>query len=204
MADNFTNGGVTFRSDDVGGGIQVQIVKNDAGGDGASIPLIADATIAGLPTEVRKRRVTIQVTPTVTSGSGYLVGDAVGGLMTFPNAARVSALTGAVRSVGIVDKGQQRPGLDLVLFSASVASVTDNSPFDPTDLELATFVHLIHLPSLGGWGNFNDNAAASVACCVPYECAATSLFGVLVLREIPAPTFTSTSDVIVTLRSELD
>lgn len=204
MADNFTSGGSTFRADDVGAAVLAQVVKLDVGADGVELWASGESALAALPVTPRFKRSRLAVTPTVSTTPAYSRGDAVGSVMTFTSAARASGGSGMVRGVALVDKSSEQPGLDLVLFTTTVASVTDNNVFDPTDAELATFVGLVRLPGVGGWARFNDNSATSVACEIPYLCAATSLFGVLVARDAPFPTFAAATDLVVTLTVDLD
>lgn len=205
MADNFTSGSSTFRADDVGSGVLVQVTKLDLGGDGAQIPAIAnDTLLAALPVTPRYKRLRISATPTISNASIYAAKDAVGGIMTFASAARASGGTGVLRGVTVIDKGQQiTHALDLLLFDQTVAgTVTDNAAFDPDDATLANLVYAGSIVATTGWKDFNDNAVAQVSCEVPYVCAATSLFGVLVARG--TPTYTSTTDLTVVLSCDLD
>lgn len=206
MADNFayTDGsGKTFRSDDVAG-IHYQVVKLDGGGDGATIPIIApDATLAAIPVVPRVKRSRLAVTPTVSSGAVYAAKDNVGGIMTFTSAARASGGSGVVRQVTIADKGQQMAALDLVLFSATVAgTATDNATFAPSDADLANLLAVVQIGGMADYQDYSTNSAFSRSVELPYVCAATSLFGVLVARG--TPTYTSTTDIVVTLTCDLD
>lgn len=140
----------------------------------------------------------IQVTPTVSTSPAYSVKDAVGGLLTFANAASSSGGSLRIESVVIVDKASQKADLDLSFFAASITGPTDNAAFDPTDTELLD--HVGTVPILGGdYAEFNDNSAATVTA-FPLTCtvAATSLYGVLVARG--TPTYVSTSDLVVTIQ----
>ena len=197
MADNVpitAGSGTSIATDDVGGA-HYQWVKI-ADGTADSSTGVAASSSTGLRVDPRTATTLIAQTPTVSNGSIYAAKDAVGGVMTFANAARVSGEGGLLESVTIVDKGQQLATLDLVLFSATV-SATDNAAFDPNDSDLANCVGVIPI-SGGDWADFNDNSVATRAGIgLAYVCAATSLFGVLVARS--TPTYTSTSDIIVTI-----
>lgn len=206
MSDNFgitTGVSATVRADDVGG-ILYQIVKLDGGGDGATIPITApDATLAGIPVVTRVKRSRLSVTPVISAAAVYAAKDAVGGIMTFSSAARASGGSGVIRQVAVIDKDQELAGLDLLLFDQTVAgTVTDNSAFDPDDATLANLIGAVSITATTGYKDFNDNAVATVACEIPYVCAATSLFGVLVSRG--TPTYTGVSDIVVILSCDLD
>lgn len=146
--------------------------------------------------------VTVSQTPTVSTTPAYTIGDAIGGLLTFANAARLSGGTGTVMSVVVVDQDQELKDMDLVLFNATIAAPTDNSPFDPTNAELLTCVG--HIPILASdYTNFSDNSIATKQSVgLVYTLAGTSLFGALVARG--APQFTATSDITVTLVLAVD
>ena len=199
MADNVAitaGSGTTVATDDVSG-VHYQRVKLDGGGDGAAAA-IPGTTTKGLYVDPRGSTVLIPATPTISAASIYAAKDAIGGIMTFANAARVSAGGGVIESVTLVDKDQELSPIDLVLFSATVAgTATDNSPFDPTDADLANFIGTV--PFLAGdYADFTDNSAATRSGIgLAYTCAATSLFGVLVARA--TPTYTATSDITVIL-----
>ena len=206
MADNFgfTEGsGKTIRSDDVSG-IQYQVVKLDLGGDGVSIAATAnDSTLAGLPVTPRYKRSRLSVTPTISAAAIYASGDAVGGIMTFSNAARATGGSGVIRGVTVIDKDSELAALELVLFDQTIAgTVTDNSAFDPTDADLANVIGWVKIVATTGYLAFADNSAAFVQAEIPYVCNGTSLFGALVTRG--TPTYTATTDLTVILTVELD
>lgn len=72
MADNvpITSGaGTIIGTEDVGGGVQLQRVKLDLGGHGASIPLVGDATY-GVPVNVTKVQGTVLVDSELPAASG--------------------------------------------------------------------------------------------------------------------------------------
>lgn len=205
MADNFgitTGSDATISADDVGG-VLFQNVKLDIGAGGATTPVVAGGTSSdAIPVVPRYKRSRLSVTPTIST-SIYAAKDAVGGIMTFANAARSSAGSGVIRAVTVIDKGQQMAALDLVLFDQTIAgTVTDNNPFDPDDATLANTIGWVAIAATTGYKDFNDNSVAFAQCEIPYVCAATSLFGALVARG--TPTFTSTSDLVVVLTVDLD
>lgn len=145
---------------------------------------------------VGSKQTRISVTPTVSTSPAYTAKDAVGGIMTFANAVGVSGGTGILQAVTVVDLSQQMPALDLVLFDQTIAgTVTDNSPFDPTDGDLANVIAVI---PIAFWYDFNDNSVAyRGGLAYAFKANATSIFGALVARG--TPTFVGTSDIIVIL-----
>lgn len=150
--------------------------------------------------DVRPNVARISQTPTISTSPAYAAKDAVGGLLTFANAARVSGGACKVTACQIVDKGQLMAALDLLLFDRSITAPTDNSIFNPSDTEAGYCV--------GGFSIFGsdyaDVSTNSVAhpAISPLEIVlnGTDLFGVLVARA--TPTYTSTTDIVVTLTIE--
>lgn len=205
MADDLTTqtatlatipGSSIIATDEAAGGRHVQLVKLADPTNGSATPL---GTATGIPVVVRTDLLRVQVTPTIST-SIYAAKDAIGGLMTFANAASSSGGSGVIRSVTIEDNDQERADIDVVFFRATVAgTVTDNAPFDPTDGDLANFVGFVPFGS-GFYSDFNDNCAAFVATDLPYSLSGTDLFGVLVARS--TPTYTATTDIVVTVHVE--
>lgn len=200
MADNAeinTGSGTVVATDEGVGGEHYQKMKL-VDGTADSTAVIPGSATKGLYVDPRGSTTLISVTPTISAASAYQAKDAIGGIMTFANAARVSGQGGIIESVTLVDKDQELAPIDLVLFSATIAgTVTDNAAFDPTDADFANIIGTIPILS-GDYADFNDNAVATRGGIgLVYKCAATSLFGALVART--APTYTGTSDIIVTL-----
>lgn len=180
MADNvaITAGSGTAIATDEVSSVHYQRVKLDAGGDGASLPVVSAAAPA-VVLPVGNAAVTITQTPTVGTAA-YVAKDAVGGLLTFANAARVSGGSITVDAVTIVDKSQSMGALDLVLFNVTFTAPTDSSAFDPTDAELLTCVGVVPITT---WYDFNDNSVAHRSGLgLTATLAGTSLFGALVAR----------------------
>lgn len=201
MADGVTlpGTGAVVGTDEVtigGTSQQIQRVKLVDGTDGGT-DLLAGSAARGLMVDPRPSVVRITATPTISTSPAYAAKDAVGGLLTFASAARASGGSIRVESVQVVDKGQQMADLDLILFDRSVTAPTDNAVFDPGDTELGYVVDVIPV-GRGHYADMNDNCVAAVnglaSRCV---LNGTSLYGVLVARS--TPTYTSTSDVTVTL-----
>lgn len=136
----------------------------------------------------------ISVTPTIST-SAYAAGDALGGKLTFSNAARSSGYGGVITGVTIIDKDQERAPLELVLFNQDFTNTTDNAAFDPSDADLANAVCVIPIAQ---YYNFNDNSIGySGDLNISFNCNTTDLVGQLIVRS--APTYSATSDIIVIL-----
>jgi len=141
---------------------------------------------------LRQKR--ISVTPTIST-SIYATGDAVGGLMTFSNAARVPGGTITINSAVIIDLDKELAPLEIVLFDRTFTATSDNATFDPTDADLANCIGVI---KVGDYASFNDNAVAvRTGIGLSAKLNGNDLFGQLVVRS--GPTYASTSDIIVIL-----
>jgi len=173
----------------------VQRVKLVDGTDGGT-ELLPGTAARGLSVDPRLKVVRLSATPTIST-TAYAAKDAVGGLMTFSNAVRASGGVGRIEAVQIADKDAELAPLDLVLFDRSITAPTDNATFDPTDTEIGYCVAVVPIGG-GHYADFNVNAVAHVGPIgVEFVANGTDLFGVLVSRG--TPTYTSTSDLTVTL-----
>lgn len=151
-----------------------------------------------VPTGLLQTR--ISVTPTVSTSPAYTAKDAVGGLLTFANAARVSGGTIAIQTVIVIDDSQQMPALDLVLFDRTFTAPTDNAIFAPTDAELETIVGVV---PISNYADFSTNAVATrTGLGLAAKLNGTDLFGALVTRS--TPTFVATTDISVIVECTRD
>lgn len=198
MADNTTlNAGAAgdvVRTNDRAA-VKTPVVMLDLGSDSAESILDGTAAIPAALVPVSGGIVKrLTQTPTVTAGA-YSANDAVGGLLTFSNAARASGGSIVIDAITIVDKSQQDPTLELLLFDQTFTNVADNAAFDPTDADLANVIGIIPFTV---WYDFADNSVTTRAGLgLSCKLAGTDLFGQLVTRT--APTLSATSDIIVIL-----
>jgi hypothetical protein len=163
-------------------------VESSAGLSIVQIP--AGANIIG---RVGSPGIRISQTPTVTAGA-YSANDAVGGLLTFANAARVAGYGGVIKDVLILDDAGQDAALELWLFNATFTAMTDNAAWAPSEADLRKLVGIIATSS-GAYFAAGTPSAARVECYQRYDCTGTSLFGQLVTRG--TPTYVATDDVTV-------
>ena len=149
---------------------------------------------SGLPITGRLDQLNISQTPTVTNGAAYAVQDAVGGLLTFANAARISGSSGILQAVTIMCKTPALlPPLELVLFNQTFTAMADNGTWSPSDADMANCIGSIPLTA---WSDTTLNSIATrFGLWFPFVLTGTSLFGQLVTRA--AVTLTSTTDLIV-------
>lgn len=197
MADNLTlpATGSVVATDDVSS-VHYPRMKIDLGDNGATIPVIDIAAPTALvPTSQKVIRLT--ATPTVSTTPAYTAKDAVGGLLTFASAARSSGGSIVIEALSIVDKSQQMPQLDLVLFDRTFTASTDNAIFNPSDADLANVLGVISVVT-ADWKDFSTNSLATkTGLLFPVLLNGTSLFGQLVTRS--TQTFVATTDIIVIL-----
>lgn len=136
---------------------------------------------------------TISQTPTVTAGA-YSASDAVGGLLTFANAALVSGGGGVIKDLLILDDAGQDAELELWLFNATFTAMVDNAAWAPSEADLRKLVGIVTTAD-GAWFPAGTPSAARVEASQRYDLVGTSLFGQLVTRGIP--TYVATDDVTV-------
>ena len=138
--------------------------------------------------------ITISQTPTVTAAGIYAAGDAVGGLLTFANAARVSGGGGVIKNMIIIDDDKETGALELWLFNQTFSATADNAPFTVSDADLENCIGVISTVN-GDWFAAADNQVADVEASKRYDLTGTSMFGQLVTRG--TQTYTTTTDLTV-------
>jgi len=146
--------------------------------------------------EVGSPGTTISQTPTVTVGA-YTAGDAVGGLLTFANAARVSGGGGVVKGVLIIDDAGQDAELELWLFNQTFTAMADNAPWAPSEADLENCIGVVSTATSDqGWMAAGTPSVCDIEVAKRYDLVGTSLFGQLV-SPTDTPTFAATDDVTV-------
>lgn len=143
--------------------------------------------------------------PTVTTGSAYTAGDVIGGVMTFANAARRSGGGGLIRNYQVIDESGTIGNYDLFIFSDTIGAVTDKATWSAASADLQKIVY--HKPTqssfpAGALKYFSDLGYDWGTVEVPYICAATSLYGLIVAES--GPTFTGTTQLKVRLVLQRD
>ena len=136
------------------------------------------------------------VTPTITAGA-YAAGDAVGGLLTFENVARVEGRGALVKNVLIIDNHGQDAELELWLFKETFTAIDDNAAWAPSVADLKKLVAIISTAS-GTWFAAGTPSVARIPVSQYFELTGTSLFGQLVNRSA-APTYNAVDDITVIL-----
>ena len=147
---------------------------------------------------------TISVTPAISAAGIYAAGDALGGLLTFANAADSDYGSGVIQALVVIDNDQEMDGLELHLFNQAFTPTANNAPFDPTDADLENWIGFLEVAA-GDYADLNDNSAAILRNQnLPFNLVSggTSLFGQLVTRA--TPTYTAVDDIIVKLIIQQD
>ena len=150
--------------------------------------------------EVGKHLAAVANTPTITAAL-YAVDQCVGGVQTIASCARVSAGSGKILSVLLVDKAAQGASFDLLVFDANptASTFTDNA---------GAVLHATDIDKLIGSISLKDytvipsgKSFCKVAVNFPFALASgNSLYFVLIVRaENGFPTYASTSDLVLRL-----
>ncbi len=152
------------------------------------------------PVPIETAGLSITQTPTVTAGA-YSANDAVGGLLTFSDAARKAGYGGVIKDMLILDDAGQDAEMELWLFRETFTAETDNDGWSPSEADLRKLVGII-TTSDGAWFAAGTPSAARVEASQRYDLVGTSLYGQLVTRG--TPTFSATDDVTVIIGLLLD
>ena len=135
-------------------------------------------------------------TPTITVGA-YAANDAVGGLLTFTNAAILAGDGGVIKKMLIIDNHGQDAELELWLFKETFTAIDDNAAWAPSVADLKKLVAIISTAS-GTWFAAGTPSVARIPVSQYFELTGTSLFGQLVNRSA-APTYNAVDDITVIL-----
>ena len=153
-----------------------------------------------IPVELEGAPLDIVQQPTISAAGLYAAGDALGGLLTFANAARVAGGGGTITKVVILDEDQELAPIDVVFFDQTFGATADNAPFDPSDADLANCIGYVDVAATD-YADFVDNSVAAKASGLrmPFDydlvAAGTSLFAQMVVRS--TPTYTAVDDITI-------
>lgn len=167
----------------------------------AGTPSADVVTVQGVasmvPVAVGGNRLAIAATTTI-DGAAYAAKDAIGGNLSFANAARAAGGSGVIEAVIMKDLHQQMAAMDLIIASAALTA-SNNNAFDPSDAEVATILGRIAIAATD-YADFNDNSVMYKGNLnIPYVCggATTTLYGQLVSRG--TPDYAADGDIAVTI-----
>ena len=140
---------------------------------------------------------TLAVTQT-TNASAYEAGDCVGEVIEIVNAVRVSGGTGVLQSIQIIDKGNQKAAMELLIFDSDpgAATIADDTAFVySTDISK----QIARIPiAASDYVTLNSIATASIGGLsrIVKASGSANLYAALVTTG--TPTYISTSDIIIT------
>jgi hypothetical protein len=132
-------------------------------------------------------------TPVITT-TAYTAGDQVGAKFTLTNALRISSGTGAIVSLSLVDLGNQKAALDLIIFDADFTAGTDNAAWAWNTADYNKVLGVISIAAadyvtIGGEAIATKRGLSLLVAAN----GTANLYGVLVTSG--TPTYTSTTDL---------
>jgi len=138
----------------------------------------------------------LPLTPVISAGAIYASGDNVGGLLTFPLAARWAGGGGFITNMLIIDDDKEKGNLELWLFNQTFTQGNDNAVWTPVEAEMENLIGILSTAD----GTWFDSAGQSVNVLkeiLRYDLVSTgtSLFGRLVTRS--TQTYTAVDDLTV-------
>jgi hypothetical protein len=137
----------------------------------------------------------IKDTTVVSSSPAYTAGDAVGGKRTLSNAL-LSAHTGVLQSITVLDRANQKAPLDIFIFDADPtnATITDNAAFVFSTDDLKVIAHVT--VNASDYVTVNSKAMVSYGSLgIALSAAGTTLYAAVVTSG--TPTYAATTDVQV-------
>jgi len=147
--------------------------------------------------------ISIAVAPTITAGA-YSAGDAVGEMMTFPDAVLGAGEKGKIKSVVLVDKNDDvLADLEVWLFDSDPSSVADNAQFDISDANMLKCVGIIKIAAADYSAALDNSVAVVPDPGIQFHCVAKDLFAQIIAPYGGSPpTYSSTSDLSLMLEIE--
>lgn len=176
MADNvaITAGtGTSIGTDDISG-VHYQKMKLYDGTADSTTAVTADSS--GLYVRPRPFSDWVQVTSSglTTASTSYSIGDTLGAILSFTNAAVASGGRGKIVSAVLLDKADVIVDVRLHFFSATVTLASDNAAFAISDADAQLHLGTVQLPTAQDIGNNRVATASGIG--LSYELAATTLF----------------------------
>ncbi len=133
------------------------------------------------------------------STSAYSVGDAIGTLITIPEACQ-DARTAVIMSIVLADESKQDAIIDVIFFNANPSStvITDNAALDIADADLLKICGTQKIVA-ADYSDFADNSVAHPAAkpTVFKSSGATTLYACLLCGG--TPTYAATTDLQLSL-----
>lgn len=132
----------------------------------------------------------IQPAATTTAATPFAVGDVVGTEISFTNAVLASGGFGVVEGATIVSDSATTPmgAMDLYLFTSASTPAADNAANSWSDANMLLCRGIVRFPAPDISAL---NTIAHWTGAIPFNCAATTLFGVMVTRAVWTPVATA-------------
>ena len=151
-----------------------------------------------------KKIVPLTATITTTNGTAYAAADNIGGKLKLKPASGTIIPTGGfgrIRAILLADKGKQDSSVDINFYSSdpSATTFTNDAAQVIHDDDIAKIQHVENLTT------YDDYSANSVAGAVSLDTLVTftdALYCSLISRG--TPTYTSTTDLILTVLLEVE
>ena len=139
------------------------------------------------------------VIPTISDASaGYVTGDALGGLMTFDNAANIDGGGGFVTGINLLMKNPSDTTiLDILIFNEVITGGSDATTLNISDADIEKLAGYVSIIASDYLAALAANRPGFKEISIPYKCANNSrdLFAQMVIRE--TATFGAVSDIAV-------
>ncbi len=184
-------------------GVMVLGVRNDADASfGADLDYTPVSTDAGGNQNVRARRDLVRIADTSASAeltivtTTYSIGDQVGVMFQFANAARASGGGGMLVGLTLLDEGNVMAACDVVLFRSNATLAANNAAFSLDDTNSREVLAVVQMS--GGWALGNGKWAQALNLAIPYYCSGgTTLYAALITRSANA-VFVAHTDLTLT------
>jgi hypothetical protein len=140
---------------DTAGNLAVYVAGASAGSSAVNSTPVASEVHMG---EISNPYTLVNVTPTLDT-SAYASGDVLFVATTTGNLLRVNDGTGLLKSVQVIDKGDQGAAFDLYFFSSNVTTGAFNGAPSISDADTASFLGMVSIAT----GDYKDLGGARVA-----------------------------------------
>ena len=139
-----------------------------------------------------------QVIPAITAGSAYAAGNNIGGLLTYANALRTPRQSGILENVTIMDRGNQKSAMDLLIFKAPPGGAfTDKSAYTPVTGDDALLIGRVTIAA-ADWVTYGSKALVTEAALgIAISSTGPNLYCALISQG--TPTYATTTDLVINL-----
>jgi hypothetical protein len=165
--------------------------------------VVGTATVAvvdSTPVQVRPGATTV-LRPVITgsTGTGYAIGDTVGGEITITNAARNTGWGLTVKRIDMFSDDNFTPVLDIMFFDADLigGTYTDNGPLTLSTADKGTWIAR-HSIAAADWKTLAGDSWASVPVDIPLKPNGTQDIRMIIITQT-AFTLSSTSALRINL-----